>query len=65
MDAPIKLANFTAPTESTDQALYEVRKKIYPRAVHGKFAFARWAAVLLTQLVFYGCLLYTSPSPRD
>ncbi|HYL19166.1 MAG TPA: cytochrome c oxidase accessory protein CcoG [Burkholderiales bacterium] len=59
MQAPIKLvtAADAAPngaTESADQALYEVRKKIYPRAVHGKFALWRWAFVLLTQLVFYG-----------
>ena len=34
--------------------LYEVRKKIYVRAVHGWFAGWRVALVLLTQLVFYG-----------
>ncbi len=54
MDAPIKLLNGTAFAEGADQALYEVRRKIYPRAVHGKFAVSRWALVLLTQLVFYG-----------
>ncbi len=37
-----------------EQALYEVRKKIYPRAVHGNFALWRWIFVYLTQLVFYG-----------
>ncbi len=37
-----------------EQSLYEVRKKIYPRAVHGLFAWLRWAAVWATQLVFYG-----------
>ena len=37
-----------------EQALYEVRKKIYPRAVHGVFARWRVALVVLTQLVFYG-----------
>ncbi len=42
------------PGESAEQALYEVRKKIYPRAVHGWFAAWRWALVWLTQLVFYG-----------
>ncbi len=35
-------------------ALYEVRRKIYPRAVTGWFAGWRWALVWLTQLVFYG-----------
>ena len=50
--ANLKLA--AAPAESTEQALYEVRKKIHPRAVHGAFAAWRWIIVLLTQLVFYG-----------
>ncbi|MFO1310746.1 MAG: cytochrome c oxidase accessory protein CcoG [Burkholderiales bacterium] len=35
-------------------ALYEIRKKIYPRAVHGAFARWRWALIFATQLVFYG-----------
>jgi cytochrome c oxidase accessory protein FixG len=35
-------------------SLYEVRKKIYPRAVHGWFAAWRWALVWATQLLFYG-----------
>ncbi|HMA90635.1 MAG TPA: cytochrome c oxidase accessory protein CcoG [Burkholderiales bacterium] len=39
---------------ATEQSLYEVRKKIYPRAVHGWFAAWRWALVWATQLVFYG-----------
>lgn len=42
------------PVEQVD--LYEVRQKIYPRAVHGLFAKWRWALVILTQLVFYGTL---------
>jgi len=37
-----------------EQALYEVRKKIYPRAVHGWFAAWRWALVWFTQILFYG-----------
>ncbi len=35
-------------------ALYEIRKKLYPRAVHGWFARWRWALVFLTQAIFYG-----------
>jgi cytochrome c oxidase accessory protein FixG len=35
-------------------ALYEVRKTIHPRAVHGWFAAWRWALVWATQIVFYG-----------
>jgi len=38
----------------TEQALYEVRRKIYPRAVTGWYARWRWALVWLTQLFFYG-----------
>ena len=34
--------------------LYEVRRTIHPRSVHGWFANWRIALVLLTQLVFYG-----------
>jgi cytochrome c oxidase accessory protein FixG len=37
-----------------EQVLYEVRKRIYPRAVHGWFAGWRWALIWLTQIVFYG-----------
>ena len=37
-----------------EQALYEVRRHIYPRAVRGWFAASRWALVWATQLVFYG-----------
>jgi cytochrome c oxidase accessory protein FixG len=43
-----------AAGEALEQSLYEVRAKIYPRAVHGAFARWRWSIVLLTQLVFYG-----------
>ena len=35
-------------------ALYEIRKTIHPRAVHGWFAGWRWTLVFATQLVFYG-----------
>jgi len=40
--------------EGLEQSLYEVRRKIYPRAVHGSFARWRWSLVAATQLVFYG-----------
>jgi cytochrome c oxidase accessory protein FixG len=42
------------PGEPLDQSLYEVRRKIYPRAVGGLFARWRWFCVAATQLVFYG-----------
>ena len=41
-------------TDEVDAALYEVRKKVYPRAVHGWFARWRVALVLLTQAIYYG-----------
>jgi cytochrome c oxidase accessory protein FixG len=45
----------TDPGEAlVEQSLYEVRQKIYPRAVHGAFAAWRWALVWATQIVFYG-----------
>lgn len=37
-----------------ERSLYEVRRKIYPRAVRGWFAAWRWTLVWATQLVFYG-----------
>ncbi|HEX7112628.1 MAG TPA: cytochrome c oxidase accessory protein CcoG [Mizugakiibacter sp.] len=40
--------------EASELSLYEVRRKIYPRAVHGWFAAWRWALVWATQLAFYG-----------
>jgi len=42
------------PNGGLEQSLYEVRRKIYPRAVHGTFARWRWTLVVATQLVFYG-----------
>ncbi len=43
------------PVKAADEvALYEVRRKVYPRAVSGIFARWRWAMVWLTQLLFYG-----------
>src|SRR5262245_59024286 len=43
-----------APGEAIEQTLYEVRKKIYPRAVSGLFAGWRWFFVAATQAMFYG-----------
>ena len=37
-----------------EQPLYEIRKKIYPRAVSGWFAGWRLTLVVATQLAFYG-----------
>jgi len=46
----------TIPIEPVvdEGALFEIRKKIYPRAVHGWFAKWRWALIFLTQAIFYG-----------
>ena len=43
-----------SPEQEQEQAIYEVRQKIYPRAVHGWFAGWRVFFVILTQVVFYG-----------
>src|SRR5689334_22647606 len=43
-----------SPVPEVEAALYEVRKKIHPRAVSGWFAGWRWALVWITQIVFYG-----------
>ena len=50
---PLKAIDEVAIADQ-EQALYEVRQKIYPRAVHGVFARWRVALVIVTQLVFYG-----------
>ena len=44
----------SSPDAQGSLDLYEVRKKIYPRAVIGVFARWRWAMVFVTQLVYYG-----------
>lgn len=36
------------------ESLYEMRQKVYPRAVTGFFANWRWLFVWITQIVFYG-----------
>jgi cytochrome c oxidase accessory protein FixG len=48
--SPLKMVAGT----DLEASLYEVRKKIYPRAVHGWFARWRVALVVATQLLFYG-----------
>ncbi len=53
MNAPDKAVPIEpAPVEEV--SLYEIRRKIHPRAVTGVFATLRWSAVWLTQLVYYG-----------
>ena len=62
MTGPVAQSYPTIPLQAVDpagsadqeEALYEVRKKIYPRAVHGIFARWRVALVILTQIVYYG-----------
>ncbi|CAG0973232.1 hypothetical protein BURK1_01340 [Burkholderiales bacterium] len=55
VDAPAKTIPIVPANATPEElSLYEIRRKIYPRAVHGWFAGWRWAFVWLTQLVFYG-----------
>ena len=42
-------------TENVEQLLYEKRQKIYPREVHGLFAYLRVASVIILLGLFYGC----------
>jgi cytochrome c oxidase accessory protein FixG len=52
--AVIPIVQAAAGAGEIEQSLYEVRKTIHPRAVHGWFATWRWALVWFTQIVFYG-----------
>ena len=54
MNAGSSPARPADPPGEVGQALYEVRRKIYPRSVHGWFALWRWALVWFTQILFYG-----------
>ncbi len=51
---PEGTASAAQAADDTEVALYEVRRKIYPRAVHGVFAAWRWGLVWFTQVIFYG-----------
>jgi cytochrome c oxidase accessory protein FixG len=58
LDAPSKTIPIVpapaTPATPEEVSLYEISRKIYPRAVHGWFAGWRWALVWLTQIVYYG-----------
>ncbi|MGC2520990.1 MAG: cytochrome c oxidase accessory protein CcoG [Burkholderiales bacterium] len=54
MNGGTKNSDLLNRVDFVEEALYEVRRKIYPRAVGGWFARWRVAMVLLTQMVFYG-----------
>ena len=43
--------NARIPLETVEQSLYEVRRKIYPRAVHGWFARWRIAKVVVIVII--------------
>lgn len=53
MRAPDPIAEPAPAADEIETSLYEVRKKIYARAVSGLFARWRIALVIITQLVFY------------
>ncbi|MDW8468062.1 MAG: cytochrome c oxidase accessory protein CcoG [Burkholderiales bacterium] len=54
MKADVQPRPQATAAREVEVALYEVKRKIYPRAVTGWFAGWRWALVWATQLVFYG-----------
>lgn len=43
-----------AAPQTVEIDLFEKHRKVYPRAVTGRFASLRWVMVWVTQLVFYG-----------
>src|SRR3989338_3895688 len=43
-----------SPVEIVERSLYEIRHKIYPRAVNGLFAQWRLTLIIFTQAIFYG-----------
>ena len=50
-----RAAGPVASAAATEEiSLYEIRRKIYPRVVHGWFARWRWGLVISTQLLYYG-----------
>ncbi len=51
---PLKVVSAPPGNDEAEKALFEVRRKIYPRSVHGLFATLRWSAVWFTQIIFYG-----------
>jgi cytochrome c oxidase accessory protein FixG len=54
VNGPVPCPTVSLEPPPEEVALYEIRKKIYPRAVHGWFAGWRWGLVFLTQAIFYG-----------
>ncbi len=54
MNAPDKVIPIQPAGDDGTVSLYEVRRRIHPRAVTGWFAAWRWGLVALTQVVFYG-----------
>jgi cytochrome c oxidase accessory protein FixG len=54
VNGPAHLRTVPIEPAAEEVSLYEIRKKIYPRAVHGVFARWRWALVFATQAVYFG-----------
>ena len=54
MNAPDKVIPIAPAADDGTVSLYEIRRKIHPRAVSGRFFAWRWALIALTQLVYYG-----------
>jgi cytochrome c oxidase accessory protein FixG len=54
MNAPEKIIPIAPASDDGTVSLYEIRRKIHPRAVSGRFFAWRWALIALTQFVYYG-----------
>jgi cytochrome c oxidase accessory protein FixG len=52
--ATAKIVSVDPAAGDSSDSLYEVRQKVYARAVSGWFATWRWALVWFTQVLFYG-----------
>jgi cytochrome c oxidase accessory protein FixG len=52
-DPSLQIPPVPAPASVEEVALYEIRKKIYPRAVTGVFMRWRWALIFATQILYY------------
>jgi len=54
LNTPVPSPTVPLDLSPEEVALYEIRKRIYPRAVYGWFAAWRWGLVFVTQAIYYG-----------
>jgi cytochrome c oxidase accessory protein FixG len=59
LNTPVPSPTVPLDLSPEEVALYEIRKRIYPRAVYGWFATWRWGLVFVTQAIYYGLPWFT------